>query len=99
MKRTIEIRPRTPFLKLEVGADSFKLRVRLGNETAASVRRALRHLGDPATWQILEGKLAGSLPNYRLSKFQEALPEVYSREVVQAYLVDLERAVLVASGV
>lgn len=81
---------------VKVGADNFKLKAKLGDETVASVREALRRLGQPAVWVELEPRLVKCLPEYRLSKFQDALPEHASIEVVKAYLVDVDRACQVA---
>lgn len=81
---------------VKVGADNFKLRAKLGDETVTSVQDALRRLGRSATWEELEPQLVGSLPSYRLSKFQDALPAYASVEVVKAYLLDVNRASSVA---
>lgn len=38
------------------------------------------------------------LPGYRLSKFQDCLPERYALEVIEGYLLDVERTVLWLTG-
>jgi ATP-dependent Lhr-like helicase len=41
---------------------------------------------DEATWRAILARL----PEYRLSKFQQALPEAIAVELVGAYLLDAE---------
>lgn len=77
---------------LTVSADNFRLKARLGDETVASVQAALRRLGDMRVWADLEPRLLESMPNYRLSKLQGALPDRYSLEVVKEYLIDIPGA-------
>ncbi len=77
---------------VKVVPDNFKLKVTLGEETVASIREALRRLGERSLWTELEPRLLLCLPEYRLSKFQDALPEYASLEVVKAYLLDIDRA-------
>lgn len=75
-----------------VASDNFRLRVtRAREEGQPSVFQALQHLAEPATWadEAFQRQLLLSLPEYRLSKFQPALPPHRSMEVVQAYLLDV----------
>jgi ATP-dependent Lhr-like helicase len=50
---------------------------------------------DHAFWNQLSTKrfIFEQLPEYRLSKFQQALPESYSLEIIGNYLLDIPRAV------
>jgi ATP-dependent Lhr-like helicase len=81
---------------LTVSADNFKLKTKLGSETLPAVRGALAKLGDPRIWSDLEPGLLTCMPNYRLSKFQDALPNRASLEVVRDYLLDLPKAIKMA---
>lgn len=45
-------------------------------------------LGDAEVWR----RVAASVPEYRLSKFQPALPDAFAAEVVVGYLLDAEGA-------
>ena len=75
-----------------VSADNFKLRVRLGDASLPELRANLARLGTQEVWTELEPRLLGCMPNYRLSKFQTALPDRYFLETVKDYLLDVETA-------
>jgi ATP-dependent Lhr-like helicase len=49
---------------------------------------------DEAFWQAAatRQKLRSLVPEYRLSKFQQALPEAWQTEMIGAYLLDFEGA-------
>ncbi len=70
-----------------VAADNFRLRVR--REGSVAVETALRELASFETWEAMGDDLLRAMPDYRLSKFQEALPRQRSLEVVRDYLVDI----------
>ncbi len=70
-----------------VACDNFRLRVRREGETP--VETALRELTRPEVWEELQEPLLAAMPEYRLSKFQEALPRPRSLEVVREYLLDV----------
>ena len=78
--------------------DNFKLKVRLGDVALPQFKEALGQLGQPGTWIELGPRLLKCMPNYRLSKFQAALPEQYSLETVKAYLLDIETATRMAEA-
>jgi ATP-dependent Lhr-like helicase len=76
---------------VESTADNLRLRIpqsHSGGEDGVDRLMAVTANGD---WQALEQTLAASrlLPAYRLSKFQDALPEPWSRETVRDYLVSV----------
>lgn len=72
-----------------VVSDNFRLRVR--REGDLGLEEGLQQLASPGVWQDPEfqQRLLRAMPEYRLSKFQEALPRERSLEVVQAYLLDI----------
>lgn len=78
----------------KVVADSFKLRVEGAGVSDEAVRAAVRELGAEGFWEDPEtGRaLLARLPAYRLSKFQDALPEAMAVEMVGGFLLDLEGA-------
>ena len=60
----------------------------------------LRQLAEPEVWTdaALWTAVRGSLPNYRLSRFQDVLPEPVQGEVIGAFLLDVPRASMVAAA-
>ncbi|MBN2196244.1 MAG: DEAD/DEAH box helicase, partial [Polyangiaceae bacterium] len=79
----------------KVVADNFQLRIEGDGINHDTVRTAIRKLSDPAWWHdpATERTILARLPEYRLSKFQQCLPDRYAVEVVGAYLLDVEGAV------
>ena len=61
----------------------------------STVRRALKRISDASYWNedATRRALLARLPGYRLSKFQDCLPEPYALEMVERYLLDVEAAV------
>lgn len=79
----------------KVVADNRQLRIEgegLGHEP---IRRAVDKMTARGFWETSEMRSAvlARLPGYRLSKFQDCLPDRYAREVVERYLLDVEGAV------
>lgn len=79
----------------KVVADNFLLRIEgagIGHETVGA---AIGRMSDAGFWteETFRRSLLGRLPNYRLSKFQDCLPEVFALETVERYLLDVEGAV------
>lgn len=56
---------------------------------------AIARMSDAAFWSEPDTRRAvlARLPGYRLSKFQDALPEKYALEVIERYLLDVEGTV------
>jgi ATP-dependent helicase Lhr and Lhr-like helicase len=78
----------------KVIADNFLVRIEgdgIGHETVGA---AIGRMSVPGFWTDtnLKKALLGRLPNYRLSKFQDCLPEAFALEVVERYLLDVEGA-------
>lgn len=79
----------------KVVADNFQLRIEgdgIGHET---VRKAITRMATSAFWEEPDTRRAvlTRLPAYRLSKFQECLPELFALEVIENYLLDVEGTV------
>jgi ATP-dependent helicase Lhr and Lhr-like helicase len=79
--------------------DNFSIRVEGDGVTDESVRETLRAIAAPAFWSSPEtrAKLSAMVPEYRLSKFQHALPDRWQTEMVAAYLLDFDGAAQVAT--
>ena len=74
----------------KVVADNLQLRIEgdgIGHET---VRAALERMTSPDFWtsKATRHAVLARLPGYRLSKFQDCLPEAMAMEMVGAYLLD-----------
>lgn len=72
-------------------ADNFRLRLPSDDVTLRALEEALSTLRDPAFWHDsqTEARFLEMLPEYRLSKFQRALPRRFSLEMVKDYLLDI----------
>jgi hypothetical protein len=75
----------------KVVADNFQLRIDGNGVTHESVRRAIGKMASAAFWDAPEMRKAilAKLPGYRLSKFQDALPERFALEMIENYLLDV----------
>ncbi|MBI5544623.1 MAG: DEAD/DEAH box helicase [Deltaproteobacteria bacterium] len=78
----------------KVVADNFLLRITGDGASDEAVRGALREVAAPGFWDDQETAkaIAARVPEYRLSKFQDALPEQLAVEVVASYLLDFVAA-------
>lgn len=72
-------------------ADNFRLKLPSDEVTLRSLEEALARLAEADFWEDprTETRLLGMLPEYRLSKFQRALPPRFSMEMVKEYLLDI----------
>jgi ATP-dependent Lhr-like helicase len=75
----------------KVVADNFQVRVEGDGVSHDRVAAALQRMATPGFWEEPDTRRAvlTRLPEYRLSKFQRALPEAASLEMVGAYLLDI----------
>jgi len=78
----------------KVASDNFELRIKGDSVTHKAINEVIERMRDPEFWTDRSGwgPIVGELPEYRLSKFQQALPAQFSEEMVMGYLLDLERA-------
>jgi ATP-dependent Lhr-like helicase len=83
-----------------VVADNFALKIKGDGLGFEAVRRALEGLAAPGVWRANETRAAlrARIPEYRLSKFQRALPERWQVEMIGAYLLDFEGAERFCNG-
>ncbi|MEE9385489.1 MAG: hypothetical protein V3V08_18935 [Nannocystaceae bacterium] len=84
----------------KVVPDNLVLRIRGENSLGQDFQNLLDQLRAPWLWDDakLWNNVAGSLPDYRLSKFQDVLPEAAAREMLAAFLLDVERARAICGG-
>jgi ATP-dependent Lhr-like helicase len=77
----------------KVVADNFQLRIEGDGVTHGTVQAAIENMSQPDFWGSKETRAAmlARVPDYRLSKFQVALPDVMAAEMVGAYLLDFDR--------
>lgn len=79
----------------KVVADNFQLRIEgdgLGHE---GVLRASARMASLSFWKepSTRERVLRQLPGYRLSKFQDCLPQRFALEVIENYLIDIEGTV------
>jgi ATP-dependent Lhr-like helicase len=75
----------------KIVADNFKLKIEGSGLTPQTLQQTIVYLSTKDFWQDASTKsfIKANLPNYRLSKFQSALPANYSLEIVENYLLDI----------
>ena len=80
--------------RFKVTSDNFQIKMEGDNLTHDAIFKIIDQMRSPSFWvdQSLWGPVAGGLPEYRLSKFQRALPAHFSDEMVVDYLLDLDGA-------
>jgi ATP-dependent Lhr-like helicase len=73
-----------------------KLKIEGDSVSPTTLNLAIAHLTNDVFWNEPSTKrfIFKQLPEYRLSKFQQALPESYSLEMLSDYLLDIPGAVL-----
>jgi ATP-dependent Lhr-like helicase len=75
-------------------SDNFCLKARGADLSLVAFRQAVAQISELEFWENerLWQDVAGSLPSYRLSKFQPLMPPWVEREMVAAYLLDVAGA-------
>ena len=75
----------------KIVADNFKLKIEGDSLGFGTLDLSIEQLSNSVFWkaQAVTDFIESQLPQYRLSKFQQALPEVYSLEMIQNYLLDI----------
>ncbi|QDE82494.1 DEAD/DEAH box helicase [Myxococcus xanthus] len=77
----------------KVVADNFFLKVAGTGVSHGTIEAALRQLGVPGFWDVERLRtLQARIPPYRLSKFQDALPDAAVTEMLGMYFLDTEGA-------
>jgi ATP-dependent helicase Lhr and Lhr-like helicase len=76
----------------KIVADNFRIGIEAPESTVQSLRIAIDTLRTEFEWQNEEhrAEILAQLPPYRFSKFQPLLPELYSTETIERYLLNWE---------
>ena len=84
----------------KVTADNFLLQIHGDGCSDAAVREAIRAVSSEAFWRDPEtGRaLLARVPEYRLSKFQDALTEAQALEMIGGYLIDVAATTTFLAG-
>jgi ATP-dependent Lhr-like helicase len=79
----------------KITSDNFKLRIEGDSVGAASLSLAINRMSFLEFWEGADTQnfILSQLPEYRFSKFQRALPDVYSMEMIHNYLLDINGVV------
>lgn len=79
----------------KITSDNFKLRIEGDSVGAATLSLAINRIRDLEFWEGADTQnfILSQLPEYRLSKFQRALPDIYSMEMIRNYLLDINGTV------
>ena len=80
--------------------DNFRLRVRADNLAPAEFNNTLNQLRQPDFWTDQDRwlRIAGNLPNYRLSKFQPLMPASIQSELVATFMLNVDGAMALSSN-
>ena len=75
--------------------DNFKLKIQGPGLTRDRLEEVIRTISNPKFWNnpSTHEMILKSLPNYRLSKFQVALPPAYSAEMISKMLLDVQATI------
>lgn len=81
-------------LGVNVVADNFMLRIEGIARQSEAIVAAIEAMAQDSFWRAPDTRnwILSQLPEYRLSKFQRALPRDFAMELVGAYLLDFEGA-------
>jgi ATP-dependent helicase Lhr and Lhr-like helicase len=82
------------FQDWKIISDNFCIRFEAENLSSQAIHDSLKHLKHAEYWnnESTQQFILNQLPNYRLSKFQQAMPDHYAREMISNYLLDLPGA-------
>jgi len=78
----------------KIVADNFRLKIEGESVGPATIGLSMREMRTQEFWNTsaVQGFILSELPEYRLSKFQQALPDLFAIEMVKNYLLDLSMA-------
>ena len=78
-------------LKVEIVTSNEFIKFKKGSVKVEEVVELFHKLKDPSYWEAdeLRSNLAKNFPNYRISKFQQYLPDKYSKEILGQILLDV----------
>ena len=75
----------------KIVADNFKIKIEGDSAGPGTINLGIREMSQPEFWHqpATERFILFQMPEYRLSKFQKVLPELYSLEMISNYLLDI----------
>jgi ATP-dependent helicase Lhr and Lhr-like helicase len=75
----------------KIVSDNFCIRFEGESLSSQAIHDGITQMQSQTFWEsaTTQQHILAQLPNYRLSKFQQALPQQYSQEMVSHYLLDL----------
>jgi ATP-dependent helicase Lhr and Lhr-like helicase len=78
----------------KIVADNFRLKIEGDSVGPSTVNLSLKAIRDQSFWDdpSIQSFILSELPEYRLSKFQTALPDIFSLELIKNYLLDVPAA-------
>ncbi len=81
--------------RLKIVADNFRLKIVSAEGAVGDLHEPLGRMASRSFWDDEENqrRLLAALPEYRLSKFQRALPSRFSIEMVRDHLLDVQGAI------
>jgi ATP-dependent Lhr-like helicase len=76
----------------KIVADNFKLKIEGNSVGLTTILIALERMKESVFWESdsAQNFIVSQLPEYRLSKFQQALPDEYAQEIICNYLLDYQ---------
>ena len=76
----------------DITVDNFNVSIEVDNLDRSELNMAIEEIIKPEFWTspVIQNYLLDKLPNYRLSKFQQVLPDCYALEIVKNYLLDID---------
>ena len=76
----------------EIEADNFNLSIKGQNLNSSALVMAIEKIIEPEFWrtEAIQDYLLDRLPNCRIGKFQQVLPDRFALEIVQHYLLDID---------
>jgi ATP-dependent Lhr-like helicase len=79
----------------KIVVDNFKLKIEGSGLTPQLLRQIIADLSTDDFWKHSSTRsfIKANLPQYRLSKFQSALPANYSLETIEYYLLDISKTI------
>jgi ATP-dependent helicase Lhr and Lhr-like helicase len=79
----------------KITSDNFKLKIEGDSVGAATLSLAITKISEATFWENsnTQNFILSQLPEYRLSKFQRALPAFYSLEIISNYLLDIKGSI------
>lgn len=79
----------------KIVADNFRLKIEGDSVGPATLGLSLREMQTQEFWDnpTVQGSMLSELPEYRLSKFQQALPDLFAIELVKGHLINCPEAI------